>query len=266
MGDVEMMRSRVVVWAKVLCLLASVASAQAPGYSSRDEFGIGAAASIEGREVKIAAAWGQQLRPPEQYPRAVTNLGNAILKWTGLPVSVESQFRIENASSEKAAVLFVMADKQFQLSPTEKSSLKKYIAGGGFLVLDDAGAGLANSPSGASLRQMVKDIAGGRHLEPVPPEHAIYTTPFPLGGPPQGSDGAVTVTGTKQILNSDGTTSAADVFTWGKEAAALEGVFIDGRLAILYSPKGYTPKWDDDANDPQLKFGVNLISYAASTK
>ncbi len=43
----------------------------------------------------------------------------------------------------------------------------------------------------------------------------------------------------------------------------LEGIWIDGRLAVIYSDKGYSCKWQEyQNNDPQLKMGVNMVIYA----
>jgi hypothetical protein len=50
------------------------------------------------------------------------------------------------------------------------------------------------------------------------------------------------------------------------EARTLEGVFVNGRLTVLYSPKGYTAKWNSIENDAQLKFGVNIVVYAITQK
>jgi len=244
-------------------LIGGFAAAQPPGYRSRDDAGIdrsGPAAG--GREAKIAIAWGEQLKPPSNSARAIINLREAMVKWTQTPVTIENQFRLGSSALMNMSVVFISTTEQFQLTETEKKNLRDYISKGGMIVADDAGASMPNSQSGASLRQMIKDIAGSRRLEPIPSSHAIYSTPMMLGGPPRGSDTAMTVVG--KIIQPDGTKNEMGVRA--NEARSLEGITINGRLAIVYSPKGYTPKWHEGMDDPTLKFGVNLITYALGNK
>ena len=43
----------------------------------------------------------------------------------------------------------------------------------------------------------------------------------------------------------------------------LEGIWIGGRLAVVFSNKGYTVNWNEiSGNDAQLKMGVNLMVFA----
>jgi hypothetical protein len=45
----------------------------------------------------------------------------------------------------------------------------------------------------------------------------------------------------------------------------LEGIWIDNRLAVVYSNNGYSHTWNEMTNnDSQLKFGVNLVVYAVT--
>jgi len=250
-----------------MCLMALVvvfvygwcpAFAQPPGYSNDEE---GRSPQATGN-VAIAMAWGEQLKPPSRYSQGIINLKEAMMRWAGTPVTVEKQFKIGSADLTKLSVVFITTDQQFQLTDTEKKKLRDYVAAGGFLVVDNAAANIPNSQAGASLLRMVKDIAGSKRLEPIPNSHVIYQSPFKLGGPPQGSDTAMTKVGEK--IGADGT--VYDTKVRSDEANTLQGIFISGRLAILYSDKGYTAKWNDILNDAQLKFGVNLITYAVSQK
>jgi hypothetical protein len=245
-----------------LTLFTALAAAQPPGYSSRDDFGARQTTAPGGHEARIAIAWGDQLKPPSQYSRAIINLKEAMAKWTQTPVAIEGQFRLGSTALMNMTVVLISTTEQFQLTETEKKNLRDYLAKGGMLVVDDAGASMPNSQSGASLRQMIKDIAGSRRLEPIPSRHTIFSSPMMLGGPPQGSDTAMTVVGQK--VQADGT--KVDVAVRANEAGSLEGITMNGRLAIVFSPKGYTPKWHQGTDDPTLKFGVNLIMYALNKK
>jgi hypothetical protein len=234
------------------------ALAQPPGYSSEE----GGAGVQSTGNVTIALAWGEQLNPPPDGSRAMINLMEAMKKWEKIPVTVTKQFRIGSSDLMRQSVVFISTDTQFQLTETELNNLKEYVNGGGFLVVDNGQADLPNSQAAASLVQMVKDIAGSNRFEPVPATHPIYQTPFKLGGPPQGSDTSLKTVG--KMYSQDGTEHESKVL--GDNKQFLEGIFIKGRLAILYSPKGYTARWKSISSDAQLKFGVNLIMYALSQK
>ncbi len=248
-----------------LVALSWTAAAQPPGYTPRDDFGGSRVPAAPGaKEARIALAWGDQLKPPSQYLRAVINLKEAMARWTQTPVSVERQFRIGTSDIMDLPIVFILADEPFHLSETEKKNLREYIAKGGMIVADDAGADWPGGKAGASLRQMIKEISGGKQLEPIPDSHAIYNSPMAIGGPPTGIDRALTTVG----RTFDPAGNPIEKKAWADDAKALEGVFINGRLAVLYSPKGYTKRWNTagENDDSQLRFGVNLIMYAINRR
>ncbi len=249
-----------------LICIAGPASAQPPGYSDSDSGGGGGSV---GGSAKIALAWGEQLKPPTKYSRFIINLRDAMTKWGGTPVEIASQLRIGSPDLMKLTVLFISADEAFEINDTEKKNLQNFIAKGGLIVLDDAAANMPNSASAASLQKMIKQIAGSKRLEPVPNTHQIYKSPNELGGPPQGSDTSMATVQSYSARDANGNAvgEPKDSKVKGLSASSLQGVFIDGRLAILFCVKGYTPKWNANSdNDPQLKFGVNLITYGISTR
>ena len=64
-----------------------------------------------------------------------------------------------------------------------------------------------------------------------------------------------------RINNSEQTT------TMSKPRPYLEGIFLNERLAVVYSGKGYGKKWKDISNnDPQQKMAVNFVVYALTQK
>jgi hypothetical protein len=209
--------------------------------------------------IGIAQVWGEQLRPPANTPRAIINLKDALLRWTDLSAKVVNHVFLGTPEIMNLPVLFISTDQQFQLSKTEKNNLKQYLKNGGFLVVDNATASQDNSPAGASLKQMIKDVIGSERLEPIPNSDPIFHTPFELGGPPSGSVNEMQRVGTFP----DGQPS----LIIPSESKTLLGVRVDGRLAVVYSNMGYFVKWNaDTGNDPQLKMGVNLILFALSQK
>jgi hypothetical protein len=242
-----MKRQSILYTSLVLFLSAGLAGAQPPGYEVRGETGI---SRIQGsgdlKEAKIAVAWGDRLKPPTQYPQSIINLREAMMKWTNIPTEIKSQVRLSSPDIHKLPILIISAGDQFDLTEIEKSNLREYIRNGGFVVAD----GSMRDASGASLLQMVRDIAGNKQLESIPLDHPIYRTPFLVGGPRGGENAPI------MPSNTPGRIAQTD------EVVGLSGVFINGRLAMLYSPKGYYGSWNSVVNDASLKFGVNLIMYA----
>ena len=258
------------LFALMISLLCAVgpASAQPPGYSSDDNSGGGGSSARGG--AKIALAWGEQLKPSSQYARFVINLRDAMTKWGGSSPEILGQLRIGSPDLMKLTVLFISTDQAFEITDTEKKNMQSFIAKGGLIVVDDAAANMPNSASAASLQKMIKQIAGSKRLEQIPNSHEIYKIPNALGGPPNGSDNTMAVVQSlsgKTEIGSATTNKIDDSVVKGASASNLQGVTINGRLAILFCTKGYTPKWNAlSDNDPQLKFGVNLIVYAMSQK
>ncbi len=266
--------------------------AQPPGYSSDDSMPAGSGG------VKIGLAWGDQMQPSPMGMKAVTNLQKAASQ-AGLAISAGDQIRLSSADLSGYAVIIVSADGQFQLSDTEKKKLRDFISAGGLIVLDNATPLKSQGAAEASLRQMVKDVAGSGKLKQIPSNHKIYNSPNSLGGPPIGSelglDKIVDITESKTVqsreneiaaLLANESTSNADRarltmelqninsskravsdYVPSKGSNTLEGAFQGDRLTVLFSNKGYTAKWGDFSNnDPQMKFGINLIAYALAQK
>ncbi|MHB9030170.1 MAG: DUF4159 domain-containing protein [Candidatus Latescibacterota bacterium] len=221
--------------------------AQSPDIAAKSEIGmIRIKGSGELKEAKIAMVWGDRLKPPSRSLQSIINLREGMMTWTDIPVTIVNQVRLGSPDIHKLPILFISTGEQFDLTETEKKNLRDYIQNGGFIVAD----GTMNDASGAALLQMVRDVAGNKRLEAIPSSHPIFQKPFLYDGAPRGSAES------RQVVmpsNSPGRAALTD------EVVGLSGVFINGRLAILYSPRGYYNVWNSGSG---LKFGVNLIMYA----
>jgi hypothetical protein len=108
---------------------------------------------------------------------------------------------------------------------------------------------------------MVRDALGSRaRFEPLPVSHPLYHCRFDFAdGPPQGME-------MSRMLSTDTTDicgGQARAMSMANPVLYLEGIYVDGRLAGVYSNKGYSNHWMRVYdNDPQLKIGVNLAVYA----
>jgi hypothetical protein len=110
---------------------------------------------------------------------------------------------------ELAAVSFAVMNGQeaFTFTPEERTNLKRWLTGGGFLL---ASAGCSAEQWSASLRREVETALGANSLQPVPFTHPVFHSLFPITSAPLSHGGS----------------------------GRFEGVSVDGRLAVLFSPEG----------------------------
>jgi len=207
----------------------------------------------------IAFAWGERLSPPRKYLRALINLKEAMNKYTKIATNLEEHLRLGSSKLFQMPFLYITTDKAFDLSSTERNNIKEYLLNGGFIVLDNAVPQQERSQAGASLKQVIVDaknaIGSQARLKPIPKRHPIYTCYFDFeDGPPLGAELE------SFVVNPN---SKKQTGIMSKERRYLEGLFINDRLAAVYSDKGYVIKWNQMSNnEPQLKIGVNMLVFA----
>ena len=132
-------------------------------------------------------------------------------------------------------------DRPIHLTPAEQENLRKYLVeAGGLLFIDD------NAPVAGefyrSVRKMLETVLPNHPIEQIPDDHEIYRCFYEMGEPPIGA------------LNP----------TWNNRT--IEGISINGRLAVLMSQEGY---WEAFAgrghySPGALRFGVNIMIYAVT--
>jgi hypothetical protein len=147
-------------------------------------------------------------------------------------------------------LLFMTGHYDFQLSKEESAGLARYLQRGGMMVVT-AAAGL--KPFDKAFRRELKKAFPKAELLKLPPTHPLFEG---------GWNRLDKITFTPAALRDDPSLEYPEMY----------GLFIDGRLAILYSPydvlsglnresnvyaKGVTP---DDA----LRLAINLITYSLS--
>ncbi|HWR93857.1 MAG TPA: DUF4159 domain-containing protein [Flavobacterium sp.] len=125
-------------------------------------------------------------------------------------------------------------------SDSDLVNLRSYLNSGGFLHIDD------NYGMDTYIRREIKKLFPNNNLVEIPSNHAIFQAPFSFPS------------GIPKIHEHD-----------GKQPHAY-GIFIDGRLAVLYSYEtDLGDGWEDEEvnNDPYevrqkaLKMGANIINY-----
>jgi hypothetical protein len=131
-----------------------------------------------------------------------------------------------------------------RFSERELERLRSYLAGGGFLHIDD------NYGMDLSARREISRLFPDKELVEVPLDHPIYRLvhSFPDGLP--------------KVHEHDG------------EPARGFGIFLDGRLVLFYSHESdLGDGWEDEsvhADPPEvreaaLRMGVNLFTYALTS-
>jgi len=98
-------------------------------------------------------------------------------------------------------------NETFTLSQKERDNLRNYLEGGGFIV---ASPGCSDSKWDRSFRREMATIFSDIQMEKIPMTHEIFRTVYEI----------------KELRNKS------------KKTVLLEGLTINGRLAMVYSPDG----------------------------
>jgi hypothetical protein len=133
----------------------------------------------------------------------------AVQKKTTIPT--ERRFRsVKLADDELFNYPFIMmtGESEFHFTTKERENLKKYLTSGGFLL---ASAGCSNKEWDRSFRGEMKAIFGENPLKKIPMDHPLFRT-------------------VHQIKKLELHHPAED--------ARLEGLEMDGKMVVIYSPHG----------------------------
>jgi hypothetical protein len=132
-----------------------------------------------------------------------------VQKKTTIPT--ERRFRsVKLADNELFNYPFIMmtGESEFHFTTKERENLKKYLTSGGFLL---ASAGCSNKEWDRSFRSEIKTIFGDNQLKKIGMDHPLFRTVY-------------------QIKKLDLHHPAED--------ARLEGLEMDGKMVVIYSPHG----------------------------
>lgn len=185
-------------------------------------------------------------------PRMPSNLLNSIVEYTS--IRVDPNEHVIEASSELIfdyPFLYLTGNKMLRFSEAERSNLRRFLRNGGFLFVDDCNHDL-DGTFAKTFESEIRAILDrpSEAMRKLPNNHAIYRSFFEFkDGPPA----------TSHELNG-----------WGDDIVHdyLQGIEIDGRLAVLYSNKDYGCEWNYDWTNKRFsakdntRFGVNIIVYA----
>jgi len=181
---------------------------------------------------------------------------------TKLDIILKGAIRLDSKELMEVPMLYMMGSQTEPLyTKKEVEGLEKYLRSGGFLFIDDGYAARWGSFNQKS-RQMVTDALGyDGEFEKIPNNHWLYHCWEDFGGAPPGED---------EVRPNPN-------HPYKEKYNYLEGVFLNGRLVVLLSSKGYNKAWGQWPRNPpnlggpldnarQLQFGLNVIVFACTQK
>jgi hypothetical protein len=194
----------------------------------------------------------------DDAPAALNNLLTVMERQLQMKVDYEKRlFAPTDPKLLDYPIVFMHGRRAFSFTAAERKALKDYLDRGGFLFAD---AICANKDFAASLRKELKAIYPDAQFTRIPPSHAMFTEEF------HGFNLASVELRDPQIRADNDPLTAKLV----KTTPLLEGLEIDGRIAVVLSPydiscalergasldcKGYSPA---DA----ARLGANVLLYA----
>ncbi len=189
---------------------------------------------------------GVELEQPDMVDRAMEGLADALRMYTGLEPTLDDMITLTDPGIQHYPFLYIAVEEEFTITNQERRNLRKFLVNGGFLFVEAYGFpdGMKHFvPRGAaSAKQMITDAVGSwGSLGIIPNDHMLYHSFFDFDeGPPR----------ITRLLQAE----------QAQPASVLEGVFIEDRLAVVYSEKEYGANLADvNASDAYRKIGVNMI-------
>ncbi|MBS3821783.1 MAG: DUF4159 domain-containing protein [Planctomycetes bacterium] len=219
--------------------------------------------------VQYARAWGREKLYPEQdesvrdqlviaqlmhdgdwdpTPHALPNLMKFIQTTTTLNVQFKREtMRATDVDLFKHPVIYMTGLRDFTFTEIEVARLRTYLQSGGVLIADAAAGRKAFD---VALRREIARVLPTCELKRLPLDAPIYATPETI----RTVDYSDLIKAEQSDLN----------------APLLEGMSIDGQLAVVYSPVGLAAGWEQlgfaynrgYADADALRLGINIITYA----
>lgn len=210
------------------------------------------------KAARASGARDESFEPPAGEDGSVVQVGNLIYGGNKSSVCFSDNFLKEAESNSKistskhfnavktsSADLFKLpfvvmtGEGVFRMLPEERANLKKFLEGGGFLL---ASAGCSSADWDRSFRVEMGEMFKDKNLKAIPMEHKLFKTVYEI----------------KQILVRHG------------RPKPLEGLEINGRIAVVYSPDGLNDTGhvkgccccggNEISNCSQIN--VNILAYA----
>jgi len=183
-------------------------------------------------------------------PSAVHNLLKFARDHSTLEVKFKRQsMRLKDPNAANYPLLYLTGHHDFAFSKEEAAALRKYLQAGGMLLADACCGRLAFD---RAFRRQMAQVLPEQKLQRLPPDHPLYHCHYDIDR----------VGYTPRVREDFGPF----------ETPELEGIALDGRLAVVYSrfdlgngweqfPHAYSYGYQDE---DALKIGTNVLVYAVT--
>ena len=187
-------------------------------------------------------------------PAVQNSLLSGLKENTGVDVDYNAySVALDDKQTGHFPLLFMTGHYDFQLTDAETAGLSRYLQRGGLLVAS-AGAGL--KPFDAAFKREMKKVLPKGEMVKLTPSHPLFAGGF-------NAVDRVTYTPYTTATLRDGS---------GLDTPEFYGYFLDGRLAIIYSPYDLMSGANREANpyakglidSDALRMTNNIITYALS--
>ena len=201
-------------------------------------------------QIKHDGAWNAA-------PRALRNLLLALNDTVGLAASTKTHdLTLADPNVFQHPILYMHGRNRFAMNADERKQLKEYLSRGGFLFAD---ACCGAKPFDRGFREFANSLYPDKKLERIPVDHELFSEKI-------GRD----IRRLKRRTQEATDPNAGASMTVREAEPFLEGIEIDGRLAVVYSKydiscalerqaagncEGYLP---EDA----VKLATNIVLYA----
>jgi hypothetical protein len=185
-------------------------------------------------------------------PAGLSTLLDTVNTTSSLQVSFDTQpLQLDSRQLTTHPFIYMTGHKNFQFSDAEVRALREYLKAGGFLMAD---ACCGRKAFDVAFRRELARVLPGAKLQTLPSGHPIFTIHHKIGSVNYTQAAVV-----QKKLSNPG-------------APRLEGVSIDGNLAVVYSPMDMGCGWELKPHPfgvgyesaDAVKLGVNIVMYAVS--
>lgn len=188
-------------------------------------------------------------------PRALPNLLEYMRQ--SVRARISSQPRavpLETEALREYAVAFLHGRDSFNLSRAEKETLKGFLDGGGTLIVSSI---CGSDPFSDSVREEFTELYPGSSFAPLPASHPIYSTRY------RGFD--IDSVEIRRPGRSAGLNAISS-----RGLPVLEGLTVDGRIAVIFSPLDISCALENQSTlqcpgydtETAAKIGINMILFA----
>ncbi len=195
-------------------------------------------------------------------PQALPALEEYAESKTKLNITLKGAIRLDSKELMDVGLIYMMGSQTEPLYTKEEvRNLERYLRAGGFIFIDDGYAAKWASFN-QKTRQMIEEALGyDAEWEKIPESHWLFHCWEDFAGPPPGED----------EVRPNNNHPVKERYRY------LEGIFLNGRLAVLLSSKGYCKAWGAWPRNPssnggpldntrQLQFGLNVVVFANTQK